>query len=111
MTVRAKLATYALVLAASFGVGAAIGAAVGPIHFDEKPVHAEHDDSATSPDHSETPDAEDDRIAPHGRTTERDRTTEHDRIVEQALASGGSANDRHTPTFAQSTTPGRRTDR
>ncbi|MCB9388040.1 MAG: hypothetical protein H6512_00130 [Acidimicrobiia bacterium] len=105
MTVRAKLATYALVLAASFGVGAAIGAAVGPIHFDEKPVHAEHDDSATSPENRETPDAEDDKVAPHGQTTE------HDRIVEQALTSEGSLDDRPAATFAQPTTPDRRTDR
>jgi hypothetical protein len=49
MTAGAKLATYGLVLAAAFGAGAAIGAAVGPDR-DEAPAPAvtesepEHDD-------------------------------------------------------------------
>jgi hypothetical protein len=46
MSVRRRLVVFALGLAATFGAGAAIGAAVGPISVgdsDDPPVHTEHE--------------------------------------------------------------------
>lgn len=42
MTVGAKLAAFAVILAACFGAGAAIGAAVGPIDIDGGDAPADH---------------------------------------------------------------------
>ena len=50
-TVRKKLAAFALAVAASFGVGAAVGAVVGPVDVgsDREPTGPEH--TPTGPEH------------------------------------------------------------
>ena len=44
MVIKAKLAAFVVVLAATFGAGAALGAAVGPIDVggDPEPGHQQH---------------------------------------------------------------------
>jgi hypothetical protein len=44
MTPPARLGAFALVLAAAFGVGAAVGAAVGPEPAADAPTTVEHED-------------------------------------------------------------------
>ena len=41
MSVRTKLAAFALALAAAFGAGSAIGSVVGPIDVAETPSHSD----------------------------------------------------------------------
>ena len=49
MTTSAKLAIFAIGVAAVFGIGAVVGAAVGPIGDVAPPGHSVHRDTGPSP--------------------------------------------------------------